>query len=193
MAPNYAVTFDAQTQSVAVQLCLADAHAKVAFAADSGWAMRFISDVKRGDAGSPGVAKVDSDDSGWHAANWRAGECLSWRADLRAIAQEHKPDVGWQMGEDFIAAPQLWLLRPMFRQCKRRVEHPDARALGDFGAVERAYAVIRSGEDREAALLDCIFHKKIFPHPNTPPDWSAAVAFGRFTEERIALPAAHCV
>src|SRR5207342_3458256 len=86
-------------------------HAKAGFAADSGWATRFISDVKRVSANAPDAAKVDSDDNGWHAVDWRAGECLSYRADLHAIAQEHKPDVGWQMGEDFIAAPQLWLLR----------------------------------------------------------------------------------
>src|SRR6478736_642673 len=68
--PSYAVTFDAQTQSVAVQLCLADEHAKVAFAADSGWAMRFISDVRRGDAGSVNAAKVESNDNGWQASDW---------------------------------------------------------------------------------------------------------------------------
>jgi len=171
---NYVVTFDAQTQSVDVQLCLAQAHARVVFAADSGWAMRFISEVKRVGAGAPSAAKVDGDDNGWHAADWRAGECLSWRADLRAIAQEHKPDVGWQMGEDFIAAPQLWLLRADVQagaDAELRIDMPAGWAISapwrDLG---------RDGKSIR------------FRIPNTPPDWSAAVAFGRFTEERIALP-----
>jgi len=189
MAPNYALTFDAQTQSVAVQLCLADAHAKVAFAADSGWAMRFVSDVKRGDAGSPGAAKVDSDDSGWHAANWRAGECLSWRADLRAIAQEHKPDVGWQMGEDFIAAPQLWLLRPDVQagaNAELSIQMPEHWAISAPWRELMPSSVAAKIEKQPS--LAAFSTKRYFHIPNTPPDWSAAVAFGRFTEERIALP-----
>src|SRR5258706_11302626 len=90
-APRYAVTFDAQTQSASVQLCLEQAHANVEFAADSGWAMRFVSDLRRTGAGADKGAKVIADDSGWHALDWRAGECLAYRADLHAIAQEHKP------------------------------------------------------------------------------------------------------
>jgi hypothetical protein len=183
------VTFDAQTQSVAVRLCLAQAHTRVVFAADSGWAMRFISDVKRADAGAPSAAKVDSDDNGWHARDWRAGECLSYRADLHAIAQEHKPDVGWQMGEDFIAAPQLWLLRPDAQG------DVDAEASIDLPVGWSISAPWRelmpssvTAEIKKQPSLAALSTKRYFRIPNTPPDWSAAVAFGRFTEERIALP-----
>ena len=171
---RYAVTFDAQAQSVAVRLCLAQARARVAFAADSGWAMRFISDVERSGAGARDVAKVDSDAAGWHADGWRAGECLSWRADLRAIAQERKPDVGWQMGEDFIAAPQLWLLRPVLptgAEAELRIDMPEGWSI--------------SAPWRESGREGKSIHFRI---PNTPSDWSAAVAFGHFTEERITLP-----
>jgi hypothetical protein len=125
-------------------------------------------------ASTPSAAKVDGDDNGWHAADWRAGECLSWRADLRAIAQEHKPDVGWQMGEDFIAAPQLWLLRPDVQagaDAELRIDMPEGWSIS---APWRELG--RDGK----SIRFCI--------PDTPPDWSAAVAFGRFTEERIALP-----
>jgi len=172
--PHYSVSFDAQSQSAAVRLCLAHDYAKVAFAADSGWATRFISDVKRVHAGPSNAAKIESDDNGWHAADWRAGECLSWRADLRAIAQEHKPDVGWQMGEDFIAAPQLWLLRPDAQasaEADLRIDLPEGWSIS---APWREL-----GRDGKSIR---------FRIPNTPSDWSAAVAFGRFTEERIALP-----
>jgi hypothetical protein len=168
-APHYAATFDAKAQNVRVQLCLAQAHARVAFAADSGWAMRFASDVKRNGSGN-----VSADDAGWFANDWRAGECLSYTADLRAIAAEHKPDVGWQMGEDFIAAPQLWLLRP------------DVQADADAEIEVRlpaGWAI--SAPWREIGHAGDSLHFRI---PNTPADWSSAVAFGRFSEDRIVLP-----
>jgi hypothetical protein len=187
--PTYAVTFDAQTQSAAVQLCLANEHAKVVFAADSGWAMRFISDVRRGDAGSVNAAKVESNDSGWQASDWRAGECLSWRADLRAIAQQHKPDVGWQMGEDFIAAPQLWLLRPDVQastNAELGIQLPEGWAISAPWRELMPSSVTANIQKQPS--LAALSTKRYFHIPNTPPDWSAAVAFGRFTEERIALP-----
>jgi hypothetical protein len=168
--PRYAVTFDARMQSASVELCLAQAHPRIRFSADSGWAMRFVSDLKR--TGSS--AALAADDGGWHAEDWRAGECLSYHADLHAIAQEHKPDVGWQMGEDFIAAPQLWLLRP--------------DAQGDADAelhVDMPAGWAISAPWRELERVDTSIRFRI---PDTPPDWSAAVAFGRFSEERIALP-----
>jgi M61 glycyl aminopeptidase len=168
-APRYAVTFDAAAQQAAVRLCLTQAHAAVIFAADSGWAMRFVSAVKR-DGGGDVVAA----DDGWRASGWHAGECLSYRADLRAIAQEHKPDVGWQMGEDFIAAPQLWLLRP------------DVQGAADAQlSVELPAGWAISAPWRELQRDGNSIHFQI---PNTPPEWSAAVAFGRFSEDRIVLP-----
>jgi len=45
--PRYAVVFDAPNQRVSVRLCLDQAHAHVRFAADSEWAMRFVSDSGR--------------------------------------------------------------------------------------------------------------------------------------------------
>ncbi len=189
VGPSYAVNFDAQTQSAVVQLCLAHEHAKVAFAADSGWAMRFISDVKRVGASARDAAKVDSDDNGWHAVDWRAGECLSWRADLHAIAQEHKPDVGWQMGEDFIAAPQLWLLRADVQasaDAELRIELPTGWSISAPWRQLEPSSV--TATIRKQPSLAALSTKRYFSIPNTPPDWSAAVAFGRFTEDRIALP-----
>jgi hypothetical protein len=186
--PHYAVTFDAQSQSAAVRLCLSQQHASVGFAADSGWAMRFATELKR-DSGSA----VDAGEGGWTAHDWRAGECLAYRADLRAIAAEHKPDVGWQMGADFIAAPQLWLLRPDVQgaaDADLYIELPAGwsisapwRELGRETVPPSTTAEI-TGQPRPAAPATSIrFHI-----PNTPPDWSAAVAFGHFGEERIVLP-----
>jgi len=184
---HYGVTFDAQAQSVAVELCLGQAHAKVAFAADSAWAMRFVSDVKRTNAAD--AAKVESDDSGWHAAGWRAGECLSYRADLHAIAQERKPDVGWQMGEDFIAAPQLWLLRADAQGAADAEISVGMPAGWSISAPWRELKPSSSTAEIEVQpSVAALSTKRYFHIPNTPPDWSAAVAFGRFAQERIALP-----
>ena len=191
--PRYAVTFDAQTQQAEAQICLAQAHARVGFAADSAWAMRFVSDLKRGGAGADGSAKVTVEDSGWQAKDWRAGECLSYRADLHAIAQEHKPDVGWQMGEDFIAAPQLWLLRPDVQgdaDAELRIDMPAGWAISapwrELGRELMPSSVTaRITKQPSMAALSTSIRFRI---PNTPSDWSAAVAFGRFTEERIVLP-----
>ncbi|HSE13791.1 MAG TPA: hypothetical protein VLB69_14255, partial [Rudaea sp.] len=173
-APHYAAAFDAQTQSADVQLCLPQAHASVTFAADSGWAMRFISAVKRAGGAAADAANVTAGDGAWRANDWHAGECLSYRADLHAIAQERKPDVGWQMGGDFIAAPQLWLLR--------------ADVQGDADAeisvdLPTGWAISAPWRELGREGKNIRFHI-----PNTPSDWSAAVAFGHFGEERIALP-----
>ncbi len=104
--PHYTVTFDAQTRQVAVRLCLAQAHDVVHFAADSGWAMRFIDAIRRSGEGS-----IEKEGDGWRASQWHAGECLAYARRHRRDRARDKVDVGWQMGDDLVAAPQLWLLR----------------------------------------------------------------------------------
>jgi hypothetical protein len=182
--PRYAVTFDAQAQQAAVRLCLAHAHARVEFAADSGWAMRFVSEVKRAGGGA-----ANAGDSGWNATDWQAGECLSYRADLHAIAQEHKPDVGWQMGEDFIAAPQLWLLRPDVQgavDAELNIDMPAGWAISAPWRELMPSSV--TAKIKQQPSLAALSTKRYFHIPDTPSDWSAAVAFGRFGEETIVLP-----
>src|SRR5689334_6898410 len=104
--PRYTAVFDATSQRMSVQLCLDQAHEQARFAADSEWGMRFLNDVRR----DSGRALAANDDS-WSASSWQAGECLSYRADIGAIAAQHRQDVGWKLGEDLVAAPQLWLVR----------------------------------------------------------------------------------
>jgi len=183
--PQYNATFDAQAQSASVRLCLEQPHASVEFAADSAWAIRFAADVRR-DTG----AAVEAGESGWTARDWHAGECLTYRADLRAIAAEHKPDVGWQMGADFIAAPQLWLLRPDVQgaaDARLRIELPPGWSISAPWRELGRDAVPPSGAAATPAAAKASTSIR-FHIPNTPPDWSAAVAFGHFSEERIALP-----
>jgi hypothetical protein len=169
--PQYAVRFDASSQRADVRLCLAGQHARVHFAADSAWAMRFVDDVQR----EHGIATAA--DGGWNADDWQRGECLRYRADLGAIARERKPDVGWQIGGDFIAAPQLWLLRPDVQgdtNAQVCVQLPDGWSI--------------SAPWRERAPPRDDARARRFEIPNTPANWSAAVAFGTFREQRIELP-----
>src|SRR3954467_13718257 len=92
--PRYAAEFDAQNQQLKVKVCLDEAHDRVRFVADSEWAMRFVSDAHRG-----GDRHLDESSEGWSASGWGAGECLSYRADLGAIAAQHKQDIGWKLGK----------------------------------------------------------------------------------------------
>jgi hypothetical protein len=172
-APQYRAVFDADFHRVQVHACLRDAHARVSFATDSEWAKRFISEVARDSARA-----LSADESGWSANDWHAGECLSYRADLAAIAAERKPDVGWRAGEDIVVAPQLWLLRVDGQE-------EDARISIDLPAGWSISAPWQQlTRDDKAPKGTSI----LFRIPNTPADWSASVAFGHFDEKRIELP-----
>jgi hypothetical protein len=167
-APHYTVSFDAATQQADVELCLAHAHAAVTFAADSAWAMRFVSGLQRADG------RIETAQPGWQARAWHAGECLRYRAAIGAIADQHQPDVGWRRGSDLVAAPQLWLLRPDVQG--------DADAALSI-ALPPGWSLSAPWRElgRDGGRIR-------FQIPNTPPDWSSAVAFGKFREQRIALP-----
>lgn len=178
--PQYSATFDAQTSRVAVKLCLGQAHDVARFAADSGWAMRFVDGVSRSGAGG-----VEIDGDGWRAPRWRAGECLAYKADIGAIARSDKIDVGWKMGDDLVAAPQLWLLRVDGDAGEARVD-VSLPAGWSISTPWRAVDDAPASSARRVATNDA--NTRRFSIPPTPADWSAAVAFGRFNEERIALP-----
>jgi hypothetical protein len=167
--PRYTVAFDAQSQRADVRLCLDQAHANMRFAADSEWGMRFVSDVRR-----DGGRALDQDDDSWSAGDWQAGECLHYHADIGAIAAQHKQDIGWKLGDDLVAAPQLWLLR---------VDGADGDGADIDVAMPPDWSISAPWRELGHSGKSIRFHI-----PRTPPDWSAAVAFGRFTEERIALP-----
>ena len=172
-APRYRATFDAATRSVNVKLCLQKAHAQVVFAADSAWAKRFVSHVVR-EEGRP----LTASDAGWSAADWRAGECLGYRADLAAIAAEGKPDVGYKVGDDFLAAPQLWLLHA-------DVQDEDARIRVELPA---GWSISAPWQELSRSSSSADGNGIEFRIADTPTDWSVAVAFGHFNERRVELP-----
>ncbi len=173
-APRYAVQFDATTLTVGVELCLAQSHPHVAFAADSAWAMSFVHDLRRST-----MRATDAGDGAWTANDWQAGECLRYRVDLGALADTRKPDVGWRLGDDIAVAPQLWLLRP--------------DAQGDVDAQLRialpaGWAISAPWHELSRSANAAGDKNILFNIPNTPADWSATVAIGHFDEEQIVLP-----
>ena len=175
-APKYSVAFDAQKKELAVKLCLAHAHPRVAFAADSKWGMRFILDARRGNGRT-----LETGDGEWMADDWRAGECLSYRADLAAITAQHDSDVGMRLGEDLVSAPQLWLLRPDVQGEANAELHI---VLPAGWSISAPWHEQPSQDPKRASAAGNLS----FSIPNTPANWSAAVAIGQFEEERIALP-----
>src|SRR4051812_789418 len=167
--PRYTVRLDGDTLQAHVELCLAQPHAQVKFDADSDGAMRFIEGIRRS-----GTSSVTADESAWTAADWAAGECLSYRADLNAIAAEHDQDAGWKIGTDILTAPQLWLLRP--------------DAQGEDGADLRITLPEGLAISAPWQLVGRDGGSTHFHIANTPANWSAAVAIGHFKEERIEMP-----
>lgn len=168
-APHYELHFEAQTQMLSVRLCLAQAHATVEFAADSETAMHYLHDLQR--SGGDGV---EAGSAAWSSGHWRAGECLNYSADLGAIANANEQDVGWRLGDDLVCAPQLWLLRPDVQ--------------GDADAEVTVFLPPGWNISAPWHELKRTEESVVFRIPNTPADWSVAVAFGHFDEERIELP-----
>jgi hypothetical protein len=170
-APHYTVRFDRATGNAAVRLCLGRAHPAVRFLADSPSAMPFVHRLQRDDAGTLVVG-----DGAWTAPAWPAGACLTYQADLAAIARTQQDDVGFAVGGDLVTAPQLWLLRPDVQ------DDADAELtleLPSGGSVSAPWTAL--GPPRALDRLR-------FRIPNTPRDWAAVVAFGRFAEQPIELP-----
>jgi M61 glycyl aminopeptidase len=168
-APHYELHFEAQTQMLSVRLCLAKAHAIVEFAADSETAMHYLHDLQR--SGGDGV---EAGSAAWSSGHWRAGECLNYSADLGAIANANEQDVGWRLGDDLVSAPQLWLLRPDVQ--------------GDADAEVTVFLPPGWNISAPWHELKRTEESVVFRIPNTPANWSVAVAFGHFDEERIELP-----
>ncbi len=167
-APRYELRLNDAGNSVAATLCLSAAHASVTFSADSTDAMKYVSGLHRDDGKS-----VTASDAAWIANGWRANECLHYEVDLDAIAAAHDPDIGYRLGDDRVAAPQLLLLQPdveQDRDAQARVTLPGGWS---FSTPWHETA-------RDSASI-------LFSIPRTPANWSANLAFGHFTEERMPL------
>lgn len=167
-APEYALRYDAATRSMQVGACLPHAAASVRFAGD-GSASRHLGGFERSGGGA-----LERDGRAWTARDWKAGECLGYRADLGAIA-DAEPRRGIDARADaLLTDPAGWLLEPdVDGAALLRLELPPGYAvstpwqpLGADGSAMR-YRVAR-----------------------TPDSWMGRIAFGRFTPQAIAVPGA---
>ncbi len=163
--PYYQVELEIPAETLKVQLCLPQSHPYIRFAADSEWAKRYLTELKR-----HSDRELVETKGAWNATSWQAGECLSYRVKLGEIADAHKPDVGWRIGSDLVSSPQLWLLRPDI-DAELDIElklPPDWHISAPWQALPNTDG-----------------HR--FRIGNTPANWSAVVALGHFEEQRIPL------
>jgi hypothetical protein len=166
--PKYFVGFDIQMTRADVKLCLDRAHARVEFAPDSPLAMRYLSGMRRS-----GPGQFETTSSPWRARNWRAGECLTYIADIGAIADQHS-DSGTRYGNNIATDPQHWLVYSSVQGAKgaeATIDLPEGWSISaPWHELSRDGKSIR------------------FQIPDTPQDWSASLVLGHFEETRIELP-----
>ena len=164
--PDYALRYNATNETMSVRICLPQAAARVHFSADSK-APRYLDRLAR--ATAPPLVR---DDDGWSAADWRAGECLSYDAALGRIADAGRRNDGVRRGSDLVTDPQSWLLQVDGADASEaRVELPPGYAL--------------STPWTPLAADNGIARYRI---ARTPDDWMARIAIGRFAESRIEHP-----
>jgi hypothetical protein len=164
---RYRLRYDASGETMAVRLCLPRAAAHVAFVADRG-AARYVEALAR----EHGPVPARTDD-GWSAPDWRAGECLSYRAPLGRIGDSGRRGDGARHGTTIVTDPDIWLLR---------VDGSDDMAPEVDVELPQGYAISapwhplssERGESRYAMAP-------------TPPGWLARIAIGRFSEKPIPL------
>ena len=164
-AAQYTLRYDAKAESMAVRLCVPHASDVLRFTADSG---RYIDRLTR-PSGAPAPQR---ERDGWSAANWRAGECVDYRAALGRAADTGPRHGGTRRGTALVVDPGLWLLRV-------DGEHAPAEIRV---SLPQGYAISAPWHP-----LPSIDGTQRFSMPQTPRSWLARVAIGRFEEKRIAV------
>ncbi len=163
-ATRYALDYAPDTEQMRVQLCIDAAASRREFRLHRGGAA-FVADLER-EHGA--IERVD--DAGWRAADWRAGECLSYVARVGAVANSRDHDIGSRVGGTLLVAPQQWLLRAGDEAAEVRVTLPPGYAF--------APPWTPSGEREPRRYV-------VTP---TPFSWAALVAIGRFEETKLDMP-----
>jgi hypothetical protein len=164
---SYAMRYDAATETMAVRVCVPHAAKSLHFSADDG-AERYVESLARDGAPAPARAA-----DGWSAADWRAGDCLSYRAAFGKLADAGRRSGGTRRGASLVLDPALWLLRVDGESAdadEARVELPPGYAL----------SAPWHAEPRDGDALR-------FSIPRTPDNWLARVAIGRFAEAPLAV------
>jgi hypothetical protein len=111
-------------------------------------------------------------DARWRAADWHAGECLSYVARIGEIADSRDRDVGSRVGDTLLVAPQQWLLR----------------SGDDDGEAPRVDVVLPPGYSFAPPWPTRAGEARSYAVTPTPFAWAALVAIGRFDETSIRLP-----
>lgn len=166
-AIEYTLSYEPDTQQMQVRLCAATAAARREFTLAAGAAAN-ITGLQRehGEVSRRG-------DGRWRIEDWRAGECLSYRAALAPLARSRDYDSGVEVGVDLLVSPQHWLLRSVEDDAAEvRVSMPEGYA---FSPPWQALPGSTAQQGR-------------FRIPRTPASWSGLVAVGRFTESTLELP-----
>jgi hypothetical protein len=161
--PQYTLRYDATARTMQVSLCLADALAAVRFAGD-GSAPRNVDTPTRSSA-----APLLREGAGWTARDWRAGECLNYRADLGRISDARERSSLRVPGT--VTDPAGWLLMADV------AESADARLdLPNGTAISTPWQPLPSPDGTRR-----------FHIARTPPDWLGRLAIGSFAEHTITL------
>lgn len=166
-ALDYRLSYEADAQQMQVRVCADTAAARREFTLATGAAAN-ISGLQRehGDV-------VRRGDARWRVENWRAGECLSYRAALAPLARSRDYDVGVEVGVDMLVSPQHWLLRS--------VEDETAQV---HVTMPTGYAFSPPWQ----ALPGSTAQQGHYRIPRTPGSWSGVAAVGSFFESTLQAP-----
>ncbi|MGN6520562.1 MAG: M61 family metallopeptidase [Dokdonella sp.] len=162
---QYALRYDAASRTMQASLCLDRAAALQRFAGDAS-APGHVEGLTRSSG-----ASLQRDGDGWSARDWRAGECLRWRADLGQIADASARRSALH-ATGTITDPGGWLLWAAdVAAADAIVELPAGIALSAPWTPEPSAGATRR------------YHIE-----RTPPDWLARIAIGRMSETTIDRP-----
>ncbi|HKE46449.1 MAG TPA: hypothetical protein VKB52_00165 [Rhodanobacteraceae bacterium] len=163
---EYTLRYDAGTETMSVRLCVPRASPSLQFSADRS-AASFVESLTRDGGPAP-----ERDAHGWTATDWRAGECLAYRAAFGRMVAAKKG--GWKRFGALIADPDVWLLR----------------ADGGDDTPAEASVELPAGYTFSTPWHPLPSHDGAprYSIPPTPRDWLAAILIGHFDEESVALP-----
>jgi hypothetical protein len=163
-APQYSLHYDAQTRTMQVALCLAQAAPALRFSGDDS-VPRNVDALLRSSGGA-----LEADGDGWRARNWHAGECLRYSANLGRIADAQARRSRLR-ARATITDPAGWLLLvDGSGDAEARVELPPGIAISAPWPP-----LASAGSARR------------FRIPHTPADWLGRVALGACDERLIAI------
>ncbi|MEO8673181.1 MAG: hypothetical protein ABI411_17840 [Tahibacter sp.] len=165
---QYTLDYSADGESMLVRVCSETPAAQRHFSLDRG-AFVYLSGMQRSRGEAP-----RRDDEEWIAEDWRAGDCLSYRAALGQIADRCEGDVGYRIGKDLLTSPQQWLLHTRSREA---ADVQLTLPVGYSASVPWQVQVQPTGDTGP----------RHYRMPVTPTSWSSSIAIGRFSERALVV------